>query len=46
MSDSVDTTYDKSAMDHEQESNHKGLKPRQLQMIASGGAIGTGLFHC
>src|SRR6202795_4559805 len=23
---------------------HKGLKPRQLQMIAIGGAIGTGLF--
>src|SRR6185369_3691252 len=23
---------------------HKGLKPRQIQMIAIGGAIGTGLF--
>jgi len=23
---------------------HKALKPRQLQMIAIGGAIGTGLF--
>ncbi|MFE4413861.1 amino acid permease [Streptomyces sp. NPDC056821] len=23
---------------------HKGLKPRQIQMIAMGGAIGTGLF--
>src|SRR6476660_2395877 len=23
---------------------HKGLKPRQVQMIAIGGAIGTGLF--
>jgi amino acid permease len=23
---------------------HKSLKPRQLQMIAIGGAIGTGLF--
>ncbi|MBD1542623.1 L-asparagine permease, partial [Arthrobacter sp. IA7] len=23
---------------------HKSLKPRQIQMIAIGGAIGTGLF--
>ncbi|ROQ41481.1 asparagine:proton symporter (AAT family) [Frondihabitans sp. PhB188] len=29
---------------HEQEGFHQGLKPRQLQMIAIGGAIGTGLF--
>jgi L-asparagine permease len=29
---------------HEQEGYHKTLKPRQLQMIAIGGAIGTGLF--
>jgi len=28
----------------EDEGYHKGLKPRQLQMIAIGGAIGTGLF--
>lgn len=29
---------------HEQQGYHQGLKPRQLQMIAIGGAIGTGLF--
>jgi L-asparagine permease len=29
---------------NEQAGYHKGLKPRQLQMIAIGGAIGTGLF--
>ena len=29
---------------NEDEGYHKGLKPRQLQMIAIGGAIGTGLF--
>ena len=28
----------------EDEGYHKGLKPRQVQMIAIGGAIGTGLF--
>ncbi|NHW22383.1 L-asparagine permease, partial [Escherichia coli] len=28
----------------EQEGYHKGLSARQLQMIAIGGAIGTGLF--
>lgn len=28
----------------EDEGYHKGLRPRQLQMIAVGGAIGTGLF--
>ena len=28
----------------EDEGYHKALKPRQLQMIAIGGAIGTGLF--
>ncbi|CAM3619779.1 amino acid permease [Smaragdicoccus niigatensis] len=38
------TEYDKSAHSHEDEGYHKGLKPRQLQMIAIGGAIGTGLF--
>jgi L-asparagine permease len=30
--------------DHEDAGYHKGLKNRQLQMIAIGGAIGTGLF--
>ena len=29
---------------HEQEGFKRGLKPRQVQMIAIGGAIGTGLF--
>ncbi|TFD22292.1 amino acid permease [Cryobacterium sp. TMT2-23] len=29
---------------HEDEGLHKGLKARQVQMIAIGGAIGTGLF--
>jgi L-asparagine permease len=29
---------------HEEHGYHKALKPRQLQMIAIGGAIGTGLF--
>ncbi|AQT78655.1 L-asparagine permease [Mycolicibacterium litorale] len=38
------TTYDNSALAHEEVGYHKGLKPRQLQMIAIGGAIGTGLF--
>jgi L-asparagine permease len=42
-----DPTPPKSATDLltlEDEGYHKGLKPRQLQMIAIGGAIGTGLF--
>jgi L-asparagine permease len=38
------TDYDTSAFAHEETGYHKGLKPRQLQMIAIGGAIGTGLF--
>lgn len=38
------TEYDTSGLAHEDEGYHKGLKPRQLQMIAIGGAIGTGLF--
>src|SRR4051794_41934026 len=38
------STYDNSALLAEDEGYHKGLKPRQLQMIAIGGAIGTGLF--
>jgi L-asparagine permease len=33
-----------AALAAEDEGYHKGLKPRQLQMIAIGGAIGTGLF--
>ena len=36
--------YDTSALAYKDEGYHKGLKPRQLQMIAIGGAIGTGLF--
>ncbi len=42
-----DPTTSKTASDlltREDEGYHKGLKPRQLQMIAIGGAIGTGLF--
>ncbi|PQP53380.1 L-asparagine permease, partial [Mycolicibacterium austroafricanum] len=38
------STYDNSALTHEDEGYHKSLKPRQIQMIAIGGAIGTGLF--
>jgi L-asparagine permease len=38
------TTYDNTAFTSEDAGYHKGLKPRQLQMIAIGGAIGTGLF--
>ncbi len=33
-----------AGIEHEDEGYHKGLKPRQVQMIAIGGAIGTGLF--
>lgn len=33
-----------SALTSEDAGYHKSLKPRQLQMIAIGGAIGTGLF--
>src|SRR6201996_5988216 len=39
-----ESVYDNSALMAEDEGYHKGLKPRQLQMIAIGGAIGTGLF--
>ncbi|HEY7053421.1 MAG TPA: amino acid permease [Mycobacterium sp.] len=38
------SNYDTSAFTREDAGYHKGLKPRQLQMIAIGGAIGTGLF--
>ncbi|WP_304116883.1 amino acid permease [Mycolicibacterium bacteremicum] len=41
---SSSATYDNSALSHEEEGYHKSLKPRQIQMIAIGGAIGTGLF--
>ncbi|MDI9903832.1 amino acid permease [Rhodococcus sp. IEGM 1409] len=44
MSQTAETPYDNSALAHEEEGYSKGLKPRQLQMIAIGGAIGTGLF--
>lgn len=40
----AESGYDNSALSHEDEGYHKGLKPRQIQMIAIGGAIGTGLF--
>ncbi|MBT1004238.1 amino acid permease [Paenarthrobacter sp. DKR-5] len=33
-----------AALHAEEHGYHKGLKPRQIQMIAIGGAIGTGLF--
>src|SRR3979411_1068628 len=33
-----------SALDREDAGYHKALKNRQIQMIALGGAIGTGLF--
>ena len=35
---------DTAALTSEDAGYHKALKPRQLQMIAIGGAIGTGLF--
>ncbi|MFI6775089.1 amino acid permease [Nocardia sp. NPDC050412] len=35
---------DKAHLSIEDHGYHKSLKPRQLQMIAIGGAIGTGLF--
>jgi L-asparagine permease len=38
------STYDNTSLTREDAGYHKGLKPRQLQMIAIGGAIGTGLF--
>ncbi|GAA4664771.1 amino acid permease [Frondihabitans cladoniiphilus] len=39
-----DSEYVAQDFSHEQDGFQKGLKPRQLQMIAIGGAIGTGLF--
>lgn len=38
------TAYDNSALTQEDAGYHKSLTARQLQMIAIGGAIGTGLF--
>ena len=38
------TPSEVSALTAEDEGYHKSLKPRQIQMIAIGGAIGTGLF--
>ena len=38
------SAYDNRSFAWEQEGYHRGLKRRQLQMIAIGGAIGTGLF--
>ena len=37
-------TGESPALNSEDAGYHKSLKPRQLQMIAIGGAIGTGLF--
>ena len=39
-----DPPGEQSALNSEDAGYHKALKPRQLQMIAIGGAIGTGLF--
>lgn len=44
MSTVDNAKYDNSALAAEEEGYHKSLKPRQIQMIAIGGAIGTGLF--
>jgi L-asparagine permease len=38
------TAADTAALTKEDAGYHKALKPRQIQMIAIGGAIGTGLF--
>ncbi|WP_036434940.1 amino acid permease [Mycobacterium sp. URHB0044] len=43
-SDPTPPTAASDRLTREDEGYHKGLKPRQLQMIAIGGAIGTGLF--
>jgi L-asparagine permease len=44
MPGTVEGLRGESTFAHEEQGYHKGLKPRQLQMIAIGGAIGTGLF--
>lgn len=41
---STATSTTANAFAHEQDGYRHGLKPRQVQMIAIGGAIGTGLF--
>ena len=41
---SDDGHISEAALHAEDPGYHKGLKPRQIQMIAIGGAIGTGLF--
>jgi L-asparagine permease len=38
------TTESSDSLHAEDAGYHKGLKPRPVQMIAIGGAIGTGLF--
>ncbi|WP_067903538.1 amino acid permease [Nocardia vaccinii] len=38
------STAPSAGLHHEDAGYHKSLRPRQLQMIAIGGAIGTGLF--
>ena len=40
----TEPTGESTALNSEDAGYHKSLKPRQLQMIAIGGAIGTGLF--
>ncbi|MEA9986207.1 MULTISPECIES: amino acid permease [Subtercola] len=42
--DTPDPTHVPRDFSHEQQGFQHGLKPRQVQMIAIGGAIGTGLF--
>lgn len=44
MSITSDPVGESAGLSSEEAGYHKSLKPRQLQMIAIGGAIGTGLF--
>ena len=44
MRTTPETAAELAALSVEEAGYHKSLKPRQLQMIAIGGAIGTGLF--
>jgi L-asparagine permease len=44
MATPKDLEAERPSFRHEEEGYHKGLGRRQLQMIAIGGAIGTGLF--
>jgi L-asparagine permease len=44
MRTTPETPGELAALSVEEAGYHKSLKPRQLQMIAIGGAIGTGLF--